>query len=126
MINAAVFWGYTSREEKKLIWLRSGISFSSARCWRLASPFSSPCTCPAGAIEPSDLASKKEDAMTNQALLELFSDLRVADVRDGMDWNLLHARGSMSPEVRPLWRTRAVGIARTARYLPYTGSIPKL
>lgn len=61
-----------------------------------------------------------------EEILSLYYDLRVADVRDGMDWNLLHAKGSMSPDIRPLWRTRAVGIARTARYLPYTGEIPDL
>ncbi len=59
-----------------------------------------------------------------QTLLDLFKDLRVADVRDGMDWNLLHNIGSMSPDIRPLFRTRAFGIARTARYLPYQGDIP--
>ena len=59
-------------------------------------------------------------------LLDLYKDLRVADVRDGMDWMMLHAIGSMSPEIRPLYRTRAIGIARTARYLPYQGSIPKM
>lgn len=58
-----------------------------------------------------------------QALLERYRDLRVADVRDGMDWNLLHAYGSMQPEIRPVFRTRAYGIARTARYVPYTGTI---
>ncbi len=57
-------------------------------------------------------------------LLDLYKDLRVADVRDGMDWNLLHSTGSMSPDIRPLYRTRAYGIARTARYFPYQGSIP--
>ena len=64
--------------------------------------------------------------MENAELLELYSDLRVADVRDGMDWNMLHAQGSMSPDIRPLWRTRAIGIARTARYVPYSGSIPSM
>ena len=59
-------------------------------------------------------------------LLELYKDLRVADVRDGMDWNMMHHYGSMSPSIRPLWRTRAVGIARTARYLPYEESIPTM
>jgi 4-hydroxy-4-methyl-2-oxoglutarate aldolase len=59
-------------------------------------------------------------------LLELYKDLRVADVRDGMDWNMMHHYGSMSPAIRPLWRTRAVGIARTARYLPYGESIPTM
>jgi hypothetical protein len=64
--------------------------------------------------------------MTSKELLELYKDLRMADVRDGMDWNILHAQGSMSPEIRPIWRTRAIGIARTARYVPYTGTIPKM
>ena len=59
-------------------------------------------------------------------LLELYKDLRVADVRDGMDWNMMHHYGSMSPNIRPLWRTRAVGIARTARYLPYEETIPTM
>jgi regulator of RNase E activity RraA len=61
-----------------------------------------------------------------EELLALYNDLRVADVRDGMDWNMLHAYGSMRVDIRPLWRTRAIGIARTARYLPYTGEIPRM
>ena len=59
-------------------------------------------------------------------LLEMFAPLRVADVRDGMDWNMLHHQGSMSPDIRPLYRTRAYGIARTAHYLPFAGSIPSM
>jgi regulator of RNase E activity RraA len=61
-----------------------------------------------------------------EELLSLFEGLRVADVRDGMDWNMLHVQGSMDPTIRPLFRTRTHGIARTARYLPFKGSIPKL
>ena len=61
-----------------------------------------------------------------QELLELYKGLRVADVRDGMDWNMMHHYGSMSPDIRPLFRTRAYGIARTARYLPFQGPVPKL
>ena len=61
-----------------------------------------------------------------QELLALFHDLRVADVRDGMDWMMLHTQGSMGVDIRPLWRTRAVGIACTARYLPYQGTIPAM
>jgi len=57
-------------------------------------------------------------------LLDLYKDLRVADVRDGMDWNFLHSLGSLPSDFRPLYRTRAYGIARTARYLPYQGTIP--
>jgi regulator of RNase E activity RraA len=92
--------------------------------------------------QPADSASCDNDAaqphgvfkalivrgeiVTNEELLDLYKDLRVADVRDGMDWNLLHAQGSMHPDIRPIWRVRAVGIARTARYAPYTGDIPKM
>ncbi len=61
-----------------------------------------------------------------QELLALYAPLRVADVRDGMDWNMMHHYGSLSPDVRPLWRTRAVGIARTARYLPFQGPMPSM
>ena len=61
-----------------------------------------------------------------QELLDLYDGLRVADVRDGMDALMLHRIGSMSPSVRPLWRTRAVGIARTARYVPYDGDVPQM
>jgi regulator of RNase E activity RraA len=61
-----------------------------------------------------------------EVLLELYQDLRVADVRDGMDWMMHHHQGSMVPTIRPLWRTRAVGIAKTARYLPYKGKIPDM
>lgn len=46
-------------------------------------------------------------------ILEIASKLRVTDVRDGLDWMGLHARGSVSPEIRPLFRTRACGFART-------------
>lgn len=59
-------------------------------------------------------------------LLELFEPLRVADVRDGMDWMGYHHYGTMDYNIRPLYRTKAVGIARTARYLPYGGPDPKV
>jgi regulator of RNase E activity RraA len=61
-----------------------------------------------------------------RGLLALYDDLRVADVRDGMDAMMLHPTGSMSPAIRPLWRTRAAGIARTVRYLPWDGTIPRM
>jgi len=59
-------------------------------------------------------------------VLAAYEDLRVADVRDGMDTMGMHFVGSMSPAIRPLWRTRAFGIARTVRYLPYEGTVPQL
>ena len=60
------------------------------------------------------------------AVLDAFASLRVADVRDGMDTLLLHEQGSLSPGIRPLWRTRACGIARTVKYVPYEGDVPRL
>ena len=45
-------------------------------------------------------------------------------MRDGMDWYGYHHYGSIDPKVRPLYRTHVVGIARTARYLPYVGPAP--
>ncbi|MFW6270239.1 MAG: RraA family protein, partial [Bacillota bacterium] len=67
-----------------------------------------------------------KDKKEREELLDLYKDLRVADVRDGMDWMGLHHYGSMSPDIRPLERTRAFGIARTCRYLPYEGDIPDM
>jgi 4-hydroxy-4-methyl-2-oxoglutarate aldolase len=66
------------------------------------------------------------DKDRRDVLLALYDGLRVADVRDGMDWMMRHHQGSMSPDVRPLFRTRAVGIARTARYVPYTDPVPEM
>jgi 4-hydroxy-4-methyl-2-oxoglutarate aldolase len=60
------------------------------------------------------------------ALLALYDGLRVADVRDGMDWMMRHHQGSMSPDMRPLFRTRAMGIAKTVRYVPYTEPVPEM
>jgi len=60
----------------------------------------------------------------NKELLELFKNFRVADVRDAMDWIGYHNFGSIDPSVRPIFRTKAIGIARTARYLPFEGPYP--
>jgi 4-hydroxy-4-methyl-2-oxoglutarate aldolase len=65
-------------------------------------------------------------SMHREKLLALYDDLRVADVRDGMDTMLHHWTGSMDPGIRPLFRTRSLGIARTCRYLPFRGTIPRL
>lgn len=59
-------------------------------------------------------------------LLHAYEDLRVADIRDGMDVMMHHYVGSMEPTIRPLFRARSFGIARTCRYLPFRGNIPQL
>jgi regulator of RNase E activity RraA len=66
------------------------------------------------------------DNLKRKELLEVYEDLRVADVRDGMDTLMLHHYGSMKPKIRPIWRTRTFGIAKTVRYLPYEGEIPNI
>ena len=62
----------------------------------------------------------------NKELLALFEPLRVADVRDGMDWMGYHHYGTLDKGIRPLYRTKACGIARTARYIPFEGPVPHL
>jgi 4-hydroxy-4-methyl-2-oxoglutarate aldolase len=64
------------------------------------------------------------DLKENLELIELFKGMRVTDVRDGMDWMGYHFYGTLDKSFRPLWRTSAIGIARTARYLPFEGPIP--
>lgn len=59
-------------------------------------------------------------------ILELYAKLRVTDVRDGLDWNMMHHYGSVHHSFTPLFRTRAVGIAKTARYIPYEDTVPTM
>jgi 4-hydroxy-4-methyl-2-oxoglutarate aldolase len=61
-----------------------------------------------------------------EELLTLYNDLRICDVRDAMDALGYFHYGSLNASVRPLWRTRAYGLARTVRYLPYIGPAPQL
>ncbi len=60
-----------------------------------------------------------------EEILNLYKDMRVTDVRDGMDWMGYHHYGSMSVLMRPLWRTRAMGFANTSRYIPYNRPVPQ-
>jgi len=62
--------------------------------------------------------------MDRKEILEMYKDFRVTDVRDGMDWCGYHHYGTVHHSIKPLWRTRAIGFARTARYLPYEGPVP--
>jgi len=68
------------------------------------------------------------DPKENLEIVKLFDKLRVTDVRDGMDWMGYHHYGTVHHSFRPLFRPRlsTVGIARTARYVPYEGPVPAL
>jgi regulator of RNase E activity RraA len=62
--------------------------------------------------------------ISDEDLLEIYSNLRVADVSDGMDMAGLRDLGLMDPEIESLWKDietfshRFCGIAVTARYVP--------
>jgi regulator of RNase E activity RraA len=68
----------------------------------------------------------------NQRILKMFDGLRVADVSDGMDVVGLADIGTVSPEIKTLWRDtdnyshRIIGIAVTARYVPTNKRYPKM
>ncbi len=57
-------------------------------------------------------------------ILQLYKDLRVTDILDGMDAIGLRERGLMEKDIRPLWRDaeklthRIVGFAVTVRHVP--------
>jgi len=61
-----------------------------------------------------------------EEIMNIYRDMRVTDVRDGMDWVGYHHYGSMTSDIRPLWRTRAMGFAKTARYIPYDKPVPNV
>ncbi|WP_335726585.1 RraA family protein [Pseudonocardia sp. HH130630-07] len=50
----------------------------------------------------------------------------MTDVRDGLDWVGLHHTGTVSPEIRPLWRTKAAGFATTCRHVPTQQTVPTM
>ena len=61
-----------------------------------------------------------------QEILDTVAKLRVTDIRDGMDWVGLHRVGTVDPEIRPLWRTKAAGFAKTYKHIPTRESPPSL
>lgn len=69
-------------------------------------------------------AQNEQKNVTDEELLKLYADLRVADVSDGMDMAGLPDVGLMDQRIEPLWkdienfRHRICGIAVTARYVP--------
>ncbi|MGD6903245.1 RraA family protein [Bacillus infantis] len=74
----------------------------------------------------TDQTVRNEKTIDRAEILELYKDLRVCDVRDGLDWVGMQGYGTVNHKFKPLFRTRAVGIARTARYLPFEGPNPRV
>lgn len=72
------------------------------------------------------MAEFKMSQDERQAILEAYKDLRVTDVCDGMDWVGLFDVGLVSRDIRPLWRTKVVGIAKTVRYVPTMKRVPTM
>jgi len=76
-------------------------------------------------ISVSGLRSQEaESSLSDEQILELYKDLRVADVCDGMDIAGLRDVGLLDQKIEPLWRdiddlSHIIrGIAVTARYVP--------
>jgi regulator of RNase E activity RraA len=65
-------------------------------------------------------------AEERKRLLDAFDGLRVTDVCDGMDWMMRFDVGLVDPAIRPLWRTRVRGVAKTVRYVPTQIRIPSM
>jgi 4-hydroxy-4-methyl-2-oxoglutarate aldolase len=66
------------------------------------------------------------DATRRREILDTVSKLRVTDIRDGLDWVGLHHVGTVAPEIRPLWRTKAAGFAHTMRHVPTQRKVPTM
>jgi regulator of RNase E activity RraA len=70
------------------------------------------------------IETKVYTAQDDEEILKLYKGLRVADVVDGMDKVGLKNIGTMSPDIKPLWKDtehythRIAGIALTLRYVP--------
>lgn len=58
-----------------------------------------------------------------QQLLAMYADLRVSDVRDGMDMCNLRHTGSLPGDIRAIGSHRICGFAITARYVPFTETV---
>lgn len=73
---------------------------------------------------------QSESGLSDEELLELYQDLRVADVSDGMDMAGLRDTGLMDQSIEALWKDydnlshRFCGIAVTARYVPTNRVVP--
>ncbi|HEU4522434.1 MAG TPA: RraA family protein [Thermoanaerobaculia bacterium] len=76
------------------------------------------------------LLAQAAPALSDEQILELFKDLRVADVADGMDVAGLRNVGLVHQRVQALWKDldefdhQIRGIAVTVRYVPHNRVLP--
>lgn len=61
-----------------------------------------------------------------RTVLDTVRHLRVTDIRDGLDWVGYHHVGTVSPDIRPLWRTKAAGFALTCQHIPTQEVVPTM
>jgi 4-hydroxy-4-methyl-2-oxoglutarate aldolase len=86
-------------------------------------PAESKLTTPAG-VRLLNNKSFDDSEQARKEILELYKDLRLTDVLDGMDLIGLQDIGLMNKDIRPLWRDaekfshRIVGFAITVRHVP--------
>lgn len=65
--------------------------------------------------------------MKTAGVAELFEGARVADVRDGMDWAGLHAKGTVSPDIAPMFQgAKLCGQAHTVRHRLSEKTVPAM
>lgn len=81
-------------------------------------------------LSASQVTAQDRTTPTDEELLELYDDLRVADVVDGMDVVGLRGQGLMDTKIEALWRDvddmshNFRGIAVTVRYVPTNRVVP--
>jgi 4-hydroxy-4-methyl-2-oxoglutarate aldolase len=96
------------------------VDFPAAEAQR---PAKSKLTTPTG-VRLLKSKSFDDSEQARKEILELYKDLRLTDVLDGMDLIGLQDIGLMSKNIRPLWRDvekfshRIVGFAITVRHVP--------
>ena len=102
------------------------IVFYSALLWLLSIPnqgFTQENFTPEGIRMLTNKSFNNTD-QTRKEILDIYQDLRVTDVLDGMDLIGLQDKGLLDNDIRPLWRDtesfshRVIGFAVTVRYVP--------
>ncbi|MBN1486607.1 MAG: RraA family protein [Anaerolineae bacterium] len=59
-----------------------------------------------------------------ETLLTLYAGLTVPQIRKAIQHIMRYHKASIDSNIKPLFQTRVIGIAKTIRYLPYAGPKP--